>query len=241
MEHFHAGTIWPHCLFSSTTLDCTLSLENVVVWSLASSFSSFHFLDWRPMLALVGLKFALCNIGTSHCLINRKRARFLPKSNGNWNLMWEHASSETVGETRIPESTILGRLMCAFFTPSCPLSIYWLGADIKLGWGVSLKLCQIPIESVTLWTDNEQIIWQWTDNLGDQPDPTWPKRTWSDVWCFERNLRSVRNFRYVLFIFLGLPFLPIMITKLSFGGSLYLAQYPMPNNSLGYYQSYYCP
>lgn len=48
---FMAGALWLHLLSSTTSLDWTWSLENMVSCSLALSSPSSHLLNGRPVLA----------------------------------------------------------------------------------------------------------------------------------------------------------------------------------------------
>ena len=159
--------------------------------------------------------------------------RFSTKSYGNWNLMWEHAPLEMQGRPEFLKALFLEDLY-AFFTPLCPISTHWLEIDIQLGWGVSSNFVRYLLS-------HSLNFWQWIDiwvTILIQPDLNEPDQMFD---ILKETWEWFRNFKYVLFIFLYPPFLPVIIAKLSFGGSPYLAQYPMPNNSLGYYWGSYCP
>lgn len=170
-----------------------------MVWSLASSFPSSHFLDWRPMLAPVGLKFVLCNISTSLCLINRKGVRFSPKRNGNWNLMWEHASSETPGRPELLKALFLEDLYVPSLFHHVLSQLTGLGLISSMGEDFPWNFVRYPLSQLLfeLPTMNRY--------PGDQPNPTWPKWTCSDVWCFERNLRRVSGILNMSSLFFSVP------------------------------------
>lgn len=89
----HALDTLPVC---TTSLDCAWSLEAMMSCFLASSL--FFLISWtgNPCLLQFGLNFVLCNISISLCL-SWKKARFLPESCGNWNLMWKHVPSGVLG------------------------------------------------------------------------------------------------------------------------------------------------
>lgn len=78
----------------------------------------------------------------------------------------------------------------------------------------------------TLWTsDNEPILL----------DPIEPNNTFA---VLKETCEECQEFQMNFLNSPLSPFLPVIITKLSFKGSSYLAQYPLPNNSLCSYWAF---